>query len=84
MEEIWKFEVFLYSFHEGIFLATQEDIDSIIGKEIYFGELEGKHSDVSLVMEASMFTKLDVSDKFLGEFKKHRELLVGVNPLNYL
>ncbi len=30
----------------GLFLATEAEIDSIIGKEIYFGEVLGKHSEV--------------------------------------
>ena len=31
---------------EGLFTATKEDIVKITGKEIYFGEVLGKHSEV--------------------------------------
>jgi hypothetical protein len=31
---------------EGLFVTTQEKIDASIGKEVYFGEVLGKHSEI--------------------------------------
>lgn len=31
---------------EGLFVASQEDVDNLIGKQIYFGEVLGKHSEI--------------------------------------
>lgn len=31
---------------EGMFICTQEELETLKGKEIYFGEVLGKHSDV--------------------------------------
>jgi hypothetical protein len=33
---------------EGVFLATPEQVAAAVGKTAYFGEICGKHSDVSL------------------------------------
>lgn len=37
---------------EGLFIATQGEVNRAIGKEAYFGEVLGKHSDVQGVIEA--------------------------------
>ena len=31
---------------EGLFVAEESDMNALIGKEIYFGEVLGKHSDI--------------------------------------
>ena len=31
---------------EGLFIRAKEDLSKIIGKEVYFGEILGKHSEV--------------------------------------
>lgn len=36
---------------EGIFKATKEEVDAAIGKEVYFGEILGKHSEVYGIIE---------------------------------
>lgn len=47
MKKLWKFEWYSdYAFIGGLFKATDEQVENIIGKEVYFGEIEGKHSNV--------------------------------------
>ena len=45
----------LYKFHwdcgrmgnlDGVFIAEPKEIEALIGKEIHFGEVLGKHSDI--------------------------------------
>ncbi|WP_394910517.1 DUF4406 domain-containing protein [uncultured Robinsoniella sp.] len=36
---------------EGIFKATKEEVDAAIGKEVYFGEILGKHSEIYGIIE---------------------------------
>tara|TARA_Y100000310_G_scaffold321360_1_gene378878 strand:+ start:3846 stop:4022 length:177 start_codon:yes stop_codon:yes gene_type:complete len=38
---------------DGIFIAESDDLDAIMGKDIYFGEILGKHSDIILTLEKS-------------------------------
>ena len=35
-----------YGCVEGTFIAEDDDVKSLIGKEVYFGEILGKYSDV--------------------------------------
>lgn len=47
MKKLWKFKWYSnYAFIGGLFKATDEQVENIIGKEVYFGEIEGKHSNV--------------------------------------
>lgn len=65
---------FLYDFHwdcgrqgdvEGRLLATPEDIESIVGKEIYFGEILGKHSEIHGTIELTDFKLVTDNVDFL-------------------
>ncbi len=38
-------------FVEGLFVATEEEIKDAIDKEVYFGEILGKHSEVYGTLE---------------------------------
>lgn len=80
MKKLWKFEWDSdYAFIGGLFVATDEEVQSLIGKEIYIGEYEGKHSDVYGTVEEDEITL--VSDnpivvESVGGF--------GINPLWFL
>lgn len=77
MKKLWKFEWDSdYAFIGGLFVATDEEVQSLIGKEIYIGEYEGKHSEVYGTVEEDEITL--VSDnpivvESVGDF--------GINPL---
>lgn len=83
----------LYSFYwdcgrsgnlEGLFIAEESEVDKILGKEVYFGEVLGKHSEVS-----GIISELDI--EVISEDQEKIEWLVsilgkdisGYNPLNY-
>ena len=47
MIKLWKFEwPSNYSFIGGLFKATDEEVESLIGKRVSLGEADGKHSCV--------------------------------------
>lgn len=64
---------------EGLFKATKEEVENAIGKEVYFGEILGKHSEVYGVVEKGEI-KL-VSD---DPIKVMSATESGYNPLEYL
>lgn len=69
---------------EGLFIATDEEVASIMGKEIDFGEVLGKHSEVCGTMEESDITMVSdnriVVDTLLGTTGR---TVSGYNPLDY-
>lgn len=84
----------LYKFHwdcgrqgclDGLFVSTQEEVDDLIGTEIYFGEVLGKQSEVSGEMEVGDITKVNIDSETV---EKMIPLLgvtwSGFNPFNYL
>lgn len=80
MKKLWKFQWDSdYAFIGGLFSATDEEIKSLIGKRIYLGEYEGKHSEVYDTVDEEDITL--VSDnpivvEAIGVF--------GINPLWFL
>lgn len=83
----------LYSFYwdcgrmgdlQGLFIAEESDIEKILGKEVYFGEVLGKHSevygtvddnDIEVVSEDQ--EKIEWLENLLGS------TVSGYNPLDY-
>jgi hypothetical protein len=69
----------------GLFVATEAEIKSIIGKQVYFGEVLGKHSEIFGTIEEGEIIKIDVD---LETVEKVSKILgntwAGFNPLNYL
>ncbi|RJV96820.1 hypothetical protein DWW15_12945 [Subdoligranulum sp. AF14-43] len=80
MKKLWKFEWDSdYAFIGGIFKATDEQIKNAIGKTIYLGEAEGKHSEVYGVLEENdivLVSDNPIAVKIIPEF--------GYNPLGYI
>ena len=80
MKKLWKFEWGVeHAFIGGLFVATDEEVKNLIGKQVYFGEYEGKHSDVYGTIEEGEITL--VSDnpivvEAVGDF--------GLNPIEFL
>lgn len=49
---------------DGLFVCTSEELENIIGKEIYFGEVLGKHSEIyGTVTEKNFKVVSDCQDK---------------------
>ncbi len=92
-----EFGICLYSFYadfgrdgylEGLFIASKSDVEGAIGKTAYFGEVLGKHSDISLELEEGDFEiKSEDKDLIVGlhdAFGCTSFLLSGYNPLDYI
>lgn len=67
---------------QGVFIATTDEINSIIGERIYFGEILGKHSEVVLTIEKDNITFVTDDENFIELFKKY-DLTSGYNPFDY-
>lgn len=84
----------LYSFYvdcgrmgslDGLFIATQEEVTQAIGKEMYFGEVLGKHSDVQGTLEAHEITLVsDDREKVDWLLGLCGHSVSGFNPLDYI
>ena len=68
---------------EGLFIADERDVIDIIDQEVFFGEVLGKHSDVSAVMDEDMFTVIDVPEETLKTLEKELgSTWSGFNPID--
>jgi hypothetical protein len=73
---------------EGQFVLNEEEqaeLEKLYGKEIHFGEVLGKHSDISITLKRSEITVVTDDQAFLGMAAKLRiSLDSGFNPLDYV
>lgn len=67
------------------FVAKKSDVENLIGKEIYFGEVLGKHSEIYGKLEESDLTVLTDDQEFIAQFEKilGEEFSSGYNPLHH-
>jgi hypothetical protein len=67
----------------GLFVTTKEKLESLYGKEAYFGEALGKHSEISGTLSEDDFTIRTDNQEFIKLFD---ELVgdQGFNPFNYV
>jgi hypothetical protein len=71
----------------GLFVAEKSEVESAIGKELCFGEVLGKHSEVIFQLAEEDIEELSIEhdevEMMLGLVEKYN-LQTGYNPLNYL
>lgn len=67
---------------EGVFVATVEEINGRLGKEIHFGEVLGKHSEITGKLEAKDVKLISYDPVFVKLFEDNN-LETGHNPLRY-
>ena len=67
----------------GVFVEDDENIKKSIGCHIYFGEILGKHSEVTTTLEEDDFTIVTDNQDFIALFEEYR-LDNGYNPLDYM
>lgn len=82
----FKWDVGRMGILEGLFVAYPEDIDSIIDKEIYFGEVLGKHSEIFGTIRKGDFEILSYNKTFTDDFifNLGEGTIIGTNPFDYL
>lgn len=68
---------------QGTFVCDKDDISKLYGKNIYFGEVLGKHSELSVHFDESDFKLLTDDQEFIS---KYATLVgdTGYNPFDYL
>ena len=66
----------------GIFLAKASEVESIIGEEIYLGEVLGKHSDIVWYIEQKD-VRLVSDDPNVVDVISKNNLTSGINPFDY-
>lgn len=69
----------------GLFVATEEEVNDLIGKYVYFGEILGKHSEVYGNIEEGEIEKLDLDSETVEKVSKILGYTwSGYNPLDYV
>ena len=84
---LWKFEwdCGRQGDLEGLFVATENEVKGLMGKKIYFGEVLGKHSEISGTMEESDVEKVEIDSETIDKVTKILgETWSGFNPFDYL
>lgn len=66
----------------GVFVAEIEEVEGLYGKNIEFGEVLGKHSDIRVEIDESMI-RLASDDPNDVATVERLNLESGINPLNY-
>jgi hypothetical protein len=54
---------------ESLLVATQAEIDAAIGRNVYFGEILGKHSEEDLDLTREMFTKIEADQDAVAKLE---------------
>lgn len=73
---------------EGIFFSTDKDLENILGKHVYFGEVLGKHSEIELTLEKQHFSIINRDPEFILSLRenlvRHGNTISGINPFSFL
>lgn len=70
---------------DGLFVATTEEVNSIIGKEIWLGDALGKHSEVYGTIESNEIERVEISDEAVEAlYQKYGSTISGYNPVEYV
>jgi len=67
---------------EGLFVATKQQIQDIMNKEIDFGSVLGKHSDIVLDISEDHIKLISDDPKDILFFNRLK-LNTGINPVKY-
>jgi hypothetical protein len=68
-----------------LFVASDKEIEEAIGKQAYFGEILGKHSEVYGNLEKNDFKKIEVDSDAIEKLIPHLGMSwSGYNPLDYI
>lgn len=72
-------------FIDGLFIADESKVEEAIGKEIYFGEVLGKHSDIYGTLEKEDIEVIDIGEDTVVQIFEAfgGSTLSGYNPLEY-
>lgn len=70
----------------GLFICDKQDLEKIEGKEVYFGEILGKHSEISGTISADDFVIKTEDQEFIQKFIEiiGDGTISGYNPFDYV
>jgi hypothetical protein len=71
----------------GLFVTTTEELETLYGKEVYFGEILGKHSEIVGTVDRGDITVKATDPVFIDklvEVMDGRLTISGYNPFDYL
>ncbi len=84
----------LYSFNwdcgrmgniDGLFIAEPEEVKAAVGKELYLGEVLGKHSEIFGTIEEGEIKEVDVAEGVVSALLASiGESVCGFNPIAYI
>jgi hypothetical protein len=86
MKKLYKFYVYCgrNGELEGTFISTEEKVNKNLGKEAYFSDVLGKHSEFLIPLDGNNITVLTDDQDFIEKFEKFVGKTVGINPLDYV
>jgi len=87
MQKLWKFDLYFYrgGSLNGLFVATDEEVEAIIGETAHFGEVNGKHSEVSEELKPMYFTEVtDDPHTVKTLLEAEGKSIVGCYPFDYI
>ena len=73
-----------YSNTEGLFVADEADVAAAMGKQVWLGSLEGKHSEVYGDLEECDLKVITDDPAFIEQFERLFPGGFGINPLDYI
>ena len=87
-KKLYKFEWDKsYGLLAGLFIEDESIVNDAIGKEVFFGEVLGKHSEVYGTLEECDLEVLVSDEKEVEELEKYNFIpfgSFGYNPLEYI
>lgn len=70
---------------EGLFITPEEILKENMDKDVYLGEVLGKHSDVYGKLESGDIVEISRDQELIEKLHSlFGNTLVGYNPLNYI
>ena len=86
MKAIYKFEADFgrYGVLRGLFLADKSEVKYLIGKELYFYEVLGKHSEIRFECKEDHITRLETSFTYTDWFETTFGDSFGIDPRNFV
>lgn len=86
MDKIWHYHLDCgrMGYIEGMFVATEKEIQNEIGSTIYFGEVLGKHSEITSDLDWDDLEELTDDEELIEKCIKFNIIPNGYNPLDYI
>jgi hypothetical protein len=83
MMKVYKYEESFRRMGElsGVFIAEDADVAKVRGKEVYLGEVLGKHSEVTATVNDETLTMISEDPAIVRFFEEHLDGGIGTNPV---